>query len=204
MLGEVQHGKVLENIKKHMKVTVSTYHVVIITDFQRMLDLEPNNKQAIEELAKLEKLRSSIETKPRKKITISEVSEMQPSEVEPPTKSSKTTSVLPKNERISPEPQKNVAESTGEKIPTTKVESKKVAQADAKKPATTPVRTFQIKLEVPKEPPKTSYEFETFWRNAKNDLSTFFEYFKVTLHCFPSYLSRILIPYLMRSCLKLP
>lgn len=39
-------------------------------------------------------------------------------------------------------------------------------------------KIFKVTIEIPKEPPKTAYEFEAFWNNAKNDMDIFYKYFK--------------------------
>jgi len=93
-----------------------------------------------------------------------------------PTKESSTlvgtTQLLDEN-RNNPNNNKTLAEGM---VSTTK-QSTAASQERAKLQHSK--RTFAIKMEVPKEPPKTSYEFECTWNSLKHELPLLYEYLQI-------------------------
>jgi hypothetical protein len=175
------------------------YIKLITLDFQRTLDLEPGNKQAAEDLMKVDKLKSRQPApSTRKKVTITEVSGEQPPAQAPPKTEQKAPDVKPVEKKpavtetkkpevnpaeVSVEPSRPTTPPKVTEVTTTPKPSSPTSTAVPTKAAsTTPARSFQFKIELPKEPPKTAYEFEAFWRNAKHEQDLMFEYFKVKIN----------------------
>ena len=164
--------------------------------------MEPGNKQAIEELSKLEKYKSSQQNAEKKKVIITEV-ESEIKEAAPPVLLKKETTKESSKPVDSIKPM--IIETVKEEKPVKVVESKPIVKEEPKvisvvkeepkvvsvvkeepakkeaeptKETTTPVvKTF--KIEIPKEPPTTAYEFESFWNSCKSDPESFFHYFKM-------------------------
>jgi len=149
-----------------------------------VLALEPSNKQAQEEITNLEKklkpqatsespekhkLSDETAAKPRKKIAIHEVDSTEvtspPQTPEKPQLASKSPST-PTTTPTTP------ITGSSTTTPTT-------AATTPTKGSKTPVRSFQLKIDIPTKPPKTSYEFETFWNSIKHDSSMVYQYLKV-------------------------
>jgi hypothetical protein len=134
--------------------------------------LEPGNRQAIEELAKLEKYKITQKQAEKKKVIITE---MESTKENTPT--APTPTVTKENTPANPPVVKEnvtIKEST----PVVKETVEPVAKEAAPSNDVPVAKVF--KLQIPSEPPTTAYEFESFWNSSKSDLETFYKYFKVT------------------------
>eukprot|EP01117_Protostelium_nocturnum_P013778 TRINITY_DN5182_c0_g1_i1.p1 TRINITY_DN5182_c0_g1~~TRINITY_DN5182_c0_g1_i1.p1 ORF type:complete len:449 (-),score=151.58 TRINITY_DN5182_c0_g1_i1:30-1376(-) len=145
-----------------------------IDDFQEVLTLEPGNKEAIGELAKIDKIVSSLPQptnkvapppntnqptiSPRKKIVIEEVGEAVPKE--------EKEKVIIKE--VAPTPNQKQTETVAQE------KTKK----EVSKPSSAP-RVFSFQVPVPKESPNTSYEFESVWNSIKSEEASFYSYMKM-------------------------
>jgi len=150
-----------------------------INDFQETLTLEPGNKQAIEELAAISRIHQN--TKSQKPIIQVQDQTKPPSQPAPqPAKSPKRVVI------------EEIEEDEKEKQPP----PQKVVP---------PQRKFDnIKAELPKEAPKTTYDFETFWNTVKTDPATFFEYLKmIPVKSFPQVFKNSMRPEIFSSIIPL-
>lgn len=159
-----------------------------IDDFQDVLTLEPGNKQAIEELREISKIKESrkrqqeekliekveeknIEKKPKKieeKKVKQKLNKVEETKIE--KKSEKTTQLLV-----------NAKEMKEEKM------EQKIGSNKNRSNSTASILNISIPLELPKTPPKTSYEFEAFWNSAKYDQKIKYAYIKlIPPESFPS------------------
>jgi len=135
-----------------------------IQDFEKGLQLDPVNKEIQNDLKSLkdtmlQKQKTTNQTVVKKEAPQSEAAGL------PPT-------VLPDKVKVN-----NVEEP--KKLHTV-VPSKENSQRKKKDVDYIPVSTAILgKPKVPKEPPKSAYEFENIWNNLRNDLPSLYEYVKL-------------------------
>eukprot|EP00027_Filamoeba_sp_ATCC50430_P018389 CAMPEP_0168575960 /NCGR_PEP_ID=MMETSP0413-20121227/19980_1 /TAXON_ID=136452 /ORGANISM="Filamoeba nolandi, Strain NC-AS-23-1" /LENGTH=413 /DNA_ID=CAMNT_0008609579 /DNA_START=21 /DNA_END=1262 /DNA_ORIENTATION=+ len=152
-------------------------HAEAKEDFEFVLKLEPNNKAALDELSKLAKLLEASETKAKPAKNEAPVSPRKEATTKQPT------TPTPIIEPTPFPPTSAMAAKVAEPEPTQapiQIPKPTVTPSAPKVKASTPARrVFNIKVEVPKEAPKTSYEFEAFWNSAKSDPDTLYQYLKL-------------------------
>jgi len=163
----------------------------------RRFSLEPGNKQAIEELRAIDKISRSLKESSelqrssnvpqeliKESVTIRKKQEVN-SALNPAKESSTLVGITQlldenRNNPSSPSFSTNTAISNKtitEGMVSTIKQSTAASQERAKSQLSK--RTFAIKMEVPKEPPKTSYEFECTWNSLKHELPLLYEYLQI-------------------------
>lgn len=151
-------------------------------DFQHVLTLEPGNKQAIEELRKLDQLLNPP-TKATQKLAAKR-SPIEEIDVKPTSTTKSTSPVItpleePESQPLSP---KEAPSSESVKHPSASDKQMSEREVSQKSPPPTKESVFArptMKVEIPKQPPKTSYEFETNWNSMKSTPDILYQYMKV-------------------------